>query len=650
MNNQKYIQQTPGTLYIPGAGRYIKLVLFLFTMLLFGGACKKALDQAPDGKISLDEVFQDNDKVEAFLNSCYNNLPVKGTRYFFWSRGPVDWSDEAWDTDAEAESWIMSGRFYNGDASASSFPGTDISSDAGNGDYWNRYWNAIRNCSYFLQKIDNAAVNSEENRQRMKAEAYVLRAYYYHELLKWFGAALPIMREPFEFTADFSSLEKASYYDVVKFVMEDCDAALAINALPIRIITNEPYRVTKALAEAIKSKMILFAASPLNNGGQNYWEEAYQVNKASLQNLRSWGYELYNKVNFPATYMSDDAYIGPSKDQYSALYNEYFTQSAQYSSTAVDKETIYQSRDGQGNIWNIDGIGAQDGYKSGTCPTQELVDAYETTDGQPILNLDNPYLDEQHLQPNYNPDNTLYNPSDPYANRDPRFYASIYYNGSKRKAWWGFAEAPESYENYPAPAGNRARVIATYKGEPQTGIDPAVRKATRTGYFERKFLHPNSGGDNPIGGANWKYFRLGEIILNFAEAAAEAGKLDEARDAVNEIRRRVGMPDLPANLSQAQLIARVRNERRVELALEENRYFDVRRWSNPSDDLSKTDKWVTAMEITRTGTNAYTYQRRVVRPTERKNYTNKFLWFPVPLSEANRLAAITGNDWQNPGW
>ena len=100
----------------------------------------------------------------------------------------------------------------------------------------------------------------------MKAEAYVLRAYYYHELLKWFGAALPIMREPFEFTADFSSLEKASYYDVVKFVMEDCDAALAINALPIRIITNEPYRVTKALAEAIKSKMILFAASPLNKG------------------------------------------------------------------------------------------------------------------------------------------------------------------------------------------------------------------------------------------------------------------------------------------------------------------------------------------------------------------------------------------------
>ena len=375
MNHQNNNQYNLFALAASRIRSFKRMLAVLGVAVLLFSACNKALDTAPDGKIALDEVFKDNDKVEAFLNSCYNNLPVKGTRYFFWSRGPVEWSDEAWDTDAEAESWIMSGRFYNGDASASNFPGTDISADAGNGDYWNRYWNAIRNCALFIKNIDAATVSDETNRQRMKAEAYVLRAYYYHELLKWYGAVLPIMREPFEFTADFSGIEKASYYDVAKFIMEDCDAALAISALPARITTNEPYRVTKAVAEAIKSKMILFAASPLNNAGNNYWEEAYEVNKASLQNLRSWGYELYNNVNYAATYLSDDAYIGPAKDAKSALYNEYFTQSAQYSSTAVDKETIYQSREGQGNIWNIDGIGSQDGYKSGTCPTQEIVDA-----------------------------------------------------------------------------------------------------------------------------------------------------------------------------------------------------------------------------------------------------------------------------------
>ena len=628
-----------------------QIILLLTVSFLTLGSCKKALDMAPDGKVTMDEIFSDNTKTAAFLNSCYTNMPAKGTRYFFWSRGPVVWSDDAWDTDAEAESWIMAGRMYNGDASAGNHPITNISTDAGNGDYWARYWSAIRNCTIFISRIDEATVTNEADRSRWKAEAHLLRAYYYSELLKWFGAVLPISREPFEFSDDFSALEKASYYEVVKFIMEDCNVAINTPELPWRITTNgEAGRVNKAMAEAIKSKMILFAASPLNNGEQNYWQEAYEVNKASLQNLRSNGYELYNMVNLPQTYLSDVAFIGPDKNEKSALYNEYFTQNMAYTANPVDKETIYQSRDGQGNIWNIDGIGAQDGYKSGTCPSQELVDSYETIDGKPVLNLENPYLDEKHLQPNYNTDNALYDPNNPYENRDPRFYASIYYNGSKRKCFWNFSEAPESPENYPAGIGNRTRIIATYVGEPQTGIDATIRKATRTGYFERKFLHPNSGGDNPVGGANWKLFRLGEVILNFAEAAAEADQLTEAADAVNEIRRRVGMPDLPAGLSKDALIRRIRNERRVELAMEENRYFDIRRWTEPGGDLSKTDKWITAMEIKRNSDGTYIYDRRTVRDSERKCYTNKFLWVPMPLAEANRLLSITGENWQNAGW
>ncbi len=615
------------------------------------GSCNDVLNMAPDGRITLDEVFQDNDKVAAFLNSCYSYMPVKGTRYFFWSRGPVVWSDEAWDTDAEAESWIMAGRMYNGNASADNHPITNISAEDGNGDYWPRYWEGIRNTSLFIKNIGTATVINEQDRARWKAEAHLLRAYYYHEMLKWFGPILPIMREPFSFTDDFATLEKASYLDVVRFIIEDCDVAINTPQLPWRITTDgEAGRLNKALAEAIKSKMILFAASPLNNNGQNLWEEAYQVNKTSLQNLRDNGFELYNAVNVQQTYQSDVSYFGPDNNYYSAVYNEYFTRTMTYSASPADKETLFQSRTNQGNIWNIDGIGAQDGYKSGTCPSQELVDAYETIDGEPILDLEKPYLDEKHLQPNYNVNNKLYDPNDPYANRDPRFYASIYYNGSKRYARWNFAEAPESVENYPAPIGTRTRVIATWAGEPQTGIHGTVRRATRTGYFERKFLHPTSGGDNTVGGANWKMFRLGEIILNFAEAAAEAGHLEEAVAAVDEIRARVNMPALPAGLTQKEVILRVRQERRVELAMEENRYFDLRRWTQPGGDLAATDQWVTAMEITRNANGTFTYKRRTVREEERKNYTDKFLWVPMPLAEASRLSAITGQNWQNPGW
>ena len=626
--------------------KYIVLLFSVFTLL----SCSDVLDMAPDGKLTMDEIFQDNDRVGAFLNSCYTNMPAKGTRYFFWSRGPVVWSDEAWDTDAEAESWIMAGRLYNGDASAGNHPITNISTEGGNGEYWARYWNSIRNTALFISRIDEAAVDNPADRNRWKAEAHLLRAFYYSELLKWFGTGLPIVREPHEFSDDFSNVAKASYYEVVQFIIEDCNVALATEELPWRITTNgEAGRVNKALAEALKSTMILFAASPLYNEGQNHWEEAYQINKAAVENLKSNGYELYNKVNLPQTYLSDVAYIGPDDDPYAALYNEYFNQNMAYTSNPIDRETIYQSRDGQGNIWNIDGIGAQDGYKTGTCPTQELVDAYETIDGQPILNLEDPYLDEKHLQPNYNPDNSLYDPQDPYANRDPRFYASIYYNGSRRKALWNFAESPESHENYPAGIGNRTRVIATYVGEPRTGIHPTIRTATRTGYYQRKYLHPNSGNDTPVGGANWKFYRLGEILLNYAEAAAEAGHLGEATQAVNEIRARVNMPAIPL-LPQEELILRIRNERQVELAMEENRYFDVRRWTPPTGDLADTDRWITAMEITRNEDGTFSYNRRNVREVERKNYENKFLWVPIPLNEANRLQSITGINWQTPGW
>jgi hypothetical protein len=612
-------------------------------------SCSKTLDMAPDGKLTIEEIFADNDQTGAFLNSCYANMPMKGTRYFFWSRGPVNWSDESWDTDAEAESWLTAGRLYNGDASAGSHPALQWE-DSGNGNYWARYWNAIRNCALFISQIENAAVSDPATKSRWKAEAHLLRAFYYTELLKWFGTGLPIVREPYDFSDDFSQVKKESYYNVVKFIIEDCDAALATEELPWRITTNgEAGRVNKALAVAIKSTMMLYAASPLYNEGQNYWEEAYQMNKAAVEKLKANGYELYNKVNLPQTYLSDVAFIGPDKNPYAALYNEYFTRTMDYTSNPVDKETIYQSRDGQGNIWNIDGIGAQDGYKSGTCPSQELVDAYETVDGQPVLDLANPYLDEKHLRPNYNTANALYDPQKPYENRDPRFYASIYYNGSRRKALWNFAEAPESYENYPAGIGNRTRIIATYVGEPQTGIHPTVRRATRTGYYQRKFLHPNSGNDNPVGGANWKFYRLGAILLNYAEAAAEAGHLPEATTAVNEIRRRVNMPELPL-LPKEELIRRIRHERQVELALEEHRYFDVRRWSLPDGDLAKTDRWITGAEITRTTDGSYTYGRRTVREVERKSYTNKFLWVPIPLNEANRLKSITGIDWQTPGW
>lgn len=636
---------------------YTIIACFLATVIY---SCSDVLNQAPDGKISLEEVFGDNDKTMYYLNTCYSGINAKGCLYFFWSRGPVNWCDDSWDADDIDVSWAASRRYYDGNASASDFPANYNAGDSGNESVsWARSFQRIRNCAVFLQNIPNAKVNSESDRSRWTAEAHILRAYYYSELLMWFGCSLPIIREPYTYDADFSKVERSSFHDVVEFIVEDCDAALACEELPWRITTDsEAMRMTKAVAWAIKSRMTLFAASPLYNDGNNYWEEAYSVNKAAVQALESNGYALYDKLNQAAVWGDEKAYLPTAASQY---FNEYFCNSGAYAADPADKETIYQLRDGANlDLANVDGIGAILGYKTGTCPSQELVDAFETIDGQPVLDLAKPYLDEQHLKPNYNSSNTTYDKNNPYANRDPRFYATVYYNGSKRYCNWSTEAEKKSFENLGQGKGENVRIITTWdayedaKGniinspEPLMGRSMTGRTPTRTGYFQRKFLHPNSGVEMRLNGARHKDYRLAEIYLNFAEAAMEAGHTDEAITYVNKVRARAGMPGLPAGLSGENLRQRIHNERRVEFALEGNRYFDVRRWHKPDEDLSATDRWITGAHITHMQDGTYKYERTILK--ERQCYTNKWLKMPIPLTEVNNMRAITGEDWQNPGW
>jgi len=636
---------------------YTIIACFLATVIY---SCSDVLNQAPDGKISLEEVFGDNDKTMYYLNTCYSSINAKGCLYFFWSRGPVNWCDDSWDADDLDVSWAASRRYYDGNANASDFPANYNAGDSGNESVsWARSFQRIRNCAVFLQNIPNAKVNSESDRSRWTAEAHILRAYYYSELLMWFGCSLPIIREPYTYDADFSKVERSSFHDVVEFIVEDCDAALACEELPWRITTDsEAMRMTKAVAWAIKSRMTLFAASPLYNDGNNYWEEAYSVNKAAVQALESNGYAFYYKPNQAAVWGDEKAYLPTAASQY---FNEYFCNSGAYAADPADKETIYQLRDGANlDLANVDGIGAILGYKTGTCPSQELVDAFETIDGQPVLDLAKPYLDEQHLKPNYNSSNTTYDKNNPYANRDPRFYATVYYNGSKRYCNWSTEAEKKSFENLGQGKGENVRIITTWdayedaKGniinspEPLMGRSMTGRTPTRTGYFQRKFLHPNSGVEMRINGARHKDYRLAEIYLNFAEAAMEAGHTDEAITYVNKVRARAGMPGLPAGLSGENLRQRIHNERRVEFALEGNRYFDVRRWHKPDEDLSATDRWITGAHITHMQDGTYKYERTILK--ERQCYTNKWLKMPIPLTEVNNMRAITGEDWQNPGW
>lgn len=605
---------------------------FLMGMAALMMASCNVLDLTPDGRETLSDIFADNDKTAAYLNSCYGNIHAKGASYNWVCNAPTALSDEGWLTYGDVTT--VPSELYEGAATATSHPFTQ------DYDYYSRYLLQIRLCTTFLQNIGTANVRSEADRRRWTAEAHVMKAYFMHELIKWFGA---FGYEPDGFPVDYdyqASLKKPSVWQLAEYVAAECDAALACEELPWRIDNqDECLRATKALAWCVKSKTFLFAASPLHREGATdeqvtaRWEKAYQENKAAVQALESNGYALKTTVAEPAVYTGD-----------AAAYRELFGSSTLTSAT--DKETIWHARNPQSYFYH-NYIGSRshlrNAYRCGICPTQELVDAYEvlSDDGrqaQPLLNLANPYSNSKAPRYNNAALSLGYDEDDPYAvRRDPRMAATIVKNGDQIE-WDGVKVTVETYEG----------------GDNGINFDPNTINFTRTGYYFCKWVAPNADVNNNRPSAPWKYFRLGEIKLNYAEAAAEAGHLDEARAQVDAIRARVKMPALPTSLNQTQLRQRIQNERMVELAYEECRYFDLRRWVDPTALASVRNfqlrcKNLTAMRITRIG-NDYLYSREPGGDLVNLSTGSKDLLLPIPQAEAENLYSLTGMRWQNAGW
>jgi hypothetical protein len=640
----------------------ILFVVFILSSVLFWG-CKKILDVAPDGNLTMEDVYKDPIKVEALLAAIYSGLPQKGFVYVEFTPLFTAITDDGWEANGEFDGVSSYRVYHNGNTSTWH---TVANAVGGNGitqkNYWADFYASIRLCNQFLENVDKMAFESPDKKKRMIAEAHVLRAYYYTDLIKLFGA-VPKIDRVLSLDADFSVLERNSVHDIAKFIEADCDFAIGTAELPWRItsgelihnngggianLSGESFRVTKALAYTLKATALLFAASPLHSGGSNHWEEAYNLSKQAVDALRQNGYELFTVCTQPSVFGTGGA----------AALHELMCKIADYSSAPRDRETIYQtvSATWVGSLlWHANYVGTQlpgNAYV-GTTPTQELVDAFEyvSSDGTtsyPLLNLANPYSDEQHLQPNFNSaaitaGYSEATGSDPYSNRDPRLHITMLHNGDTI--------------NYPG-AQDPTVPIDAYIGDSAEGVtngifaistDPKDRGRTKTGYFYSKTITPGmSAQGNPMT-PTYKHYRFAELLLDLAETANETGRTSEALAALNEVRARVGMPDITVT-DPDQLRLRIHNERRVEFAFEENRYYDLRRWCSPTGDLGKVQKYLTAMWITKHKNGTFSYERKNVWTSERGGWTNRDLLLPLPLSEVSRLEPLTGKQWQNPGW
>ena len=403
------------------------------------------------------------------------------------------------------------------------------------------------------------------------AEAHVARAYYYSELIKMYGG-VPIV-EKTQQQSGGELIKRSSYDACVEYIVSEIDTWKDKLAVNWDSDNTREGRFTRGAALAIKSRVLLYAASPLHNptGDRAKWVRAAEAAK-----------ELITDPNLSYTLAGD----------YGALFRG--------GNSLSSKEVIYLVRRAANNTMETNNYPiATSGGKSGVCPTQNLVDAYEYI-GVP-------------------------DPENPYANRDPRLAASIVTNGS---TWNG-------------------RVIAQAAGESD---DQSRANASRTGYYLKKFL---TDGLNLTQGQtaqhNWVAYRFAEILLNYAEAVNEAwgpttvpaGFPGSAATALQYVRNRASLSLPPVNAQTVDSFRKaVKHERQVELAFEDHRYWDLLRWK---DAMTVLNQPVQGVKISRSG-DTYTY--KVVDVADR-TFAARNYYLPLMRSEIENAA---GTLEQNPGY
>ncbi len=591
-------------------------------------SCNDVLDMPSDGRLTLPEIFADFDLARGYVNKCYSYMPegdsIKDYSMSYDGTLLASFCDEAEDVRNSVSGNVQN--WYLGNVSASSFPMAD---------YWDLYYRGIRTCNIFLKEIKTSPLNditkySGEIRD-WKAQVYMLRAFYFWQIVKRYGPA-PIIREAGDDISDYSRYERNSFSACVDSVVIDCERAINYG-LMWNIGLGQPGdrgRMTRAVAYAVESQAALYAASKLwNTGGdeQAMWQKAARITGKALNECLANDYKLYT-----------DAPSGEALASSGSAYQSYFFSKLDLTRT-IDKETILECKN-QLAVWRDAALPTNSSsIRAGACPTQEMADAYEMADGTLpfVLDADGCVIYDG-VNPRVNAASS-YDPMDPYTGRDPRMAASLYYNG----AFFNLTDPSSALQIY---QGGNCQISST------------DIKYTRTGYYLRKFNNNRSDINNQADGY-MKIFRLAELYLNFAEAANEAygpnvnvpgvdGSVTTALAAVNAVRDRAVMPRFNASgtPSQTEFRTRYRNERRVELAFEQHRFYDVRRWMI----LEKTDKNITGMNVTKNDDDTFDYTNARFAVDTRKSNDAKFLKLPLSPAEVRKMEKYTGANWQNPGW
>lgn len=458
-------------------------------------------------------------------------------------------------------------------------------------DVWGDMYEAIRSANRYLADTKGLDFKEWENSDEYETvmqeftnsayEVRFLRAFFYFELIKRYQN-VPLIKDVLT-PKEANNVSPSSYVEVANFIMDECtDIAKQLPVNYNGFINKETGRITKGTALALKSRVALYVASPLINTSNNLeaWKTAAKAAYELIGNVGTLGYKF---------------------DKYESL----FTADNNKNTEVILCRPVGETGEFERNNFPM-GV---EGGKTSTCPTQNLMEAYETNKGE-AFDWENPSLR-----------------NDPYSNRDPRMKKTIVINNS---VW------PKA-------------AVEIWEGG-KNGLP--LRNATVTGYYLKKYLNPDinfaAGSTVTKKHHNYILFRYAEVLLNYAEAMVNAfGDPDykdselplSACEAVNMVRARTGvqMPGFPTGMGAKAFETRLRNERRVELAFEGHRFWDMRRWK-ALDQMNK----VYSLKIEKNG-EEFIYTKYLYAT---RNFQEKMNFYPIPNTEL----FINSNLKQNTGW
>lgn len=567
----------------------ISLAVFLLT------SCKKDgfLDQTVTSSLNEATTFSDSANSMAFLNNIYTSIGFTSDPRRFggsgFSAGLDASSDEAEGPNASSVNGFI--QFATGSVNPSIVPD----------DAWNVPYSNIRSVNQFLKHLPIIPFTPALKAQS-QAEARFLRAWYYAMMLQHYGG-VPLIGDTIYAASDVINAKRNTYKECVDYILSECDYAAGI--LPATQSGSLYGRISKGTCLALKSRVLLFAASPLfNSGGTAGSGELASVVAYPDKDVNRWklaadAAKAVIALNAYDLYYDSTSIAGQKGYGFQKLFTQRYT-----------TEFILSRMMGQNkyleSLWDAPSRGGS----GGPFPYQELVDAFPMSNGLAITDPASGY-----------------NPQLPYKNRDPRLDYSIIHDSTLRTIFGANQPSPLLlYTNTAVTPAVAASGDAVYKGTP-------------TGLYIFKMMDPNvinnSLSESP---RCLPLMRYAEILLNFAEATNEFdGPVSEVYQAVEAIRKRAGLRpyQLPTGLSKDQMRTAIQNERRLELAFEGHRFFDVRRWM-----IAETTENIQmhGIEVKRGAT--VTYNPFNVR---KHNFTKAMYLWPLPLKEIAKSPELLQN-------